>query len=68
MRIQIWKLKKKIQFNFLSTSRSFDVLKRTQKTIWENAFEQKKKKPGLTFNLGLALTSLRTTGPTGNRG
>ena len=29
----------------------------------ENAFEQKKKKPGLTFSPELALIGLRTTGP-----
>ena len=29
----------------------------------ENAFEQKKKKPGSKFNLRLALIGLRTTGP-----
>ena len=29
----------------------------------ENTFEQKKKKPGLKFNPGLALIGLRTTGP-----
>ena len=30
--------------------------------ILKNAFEQKKKKPGLKFNPGLALIRLRTTG------
>ena len=29
----------------------------------ENASEQKKKKPGLKFNPGLALIGLRTTAP-----
>ena len=29
----------------------------------ENAFKQKKKKPWLKFNSGLALIGLRTTGP-----
>ena len=38
-----------------------DALKRTEKIIRENAFEQKKKNPGLEFNLGLALISLWTT-------
>ena len=39
-------------------------LKRSiEKIIGENAFEQKKKKPGLRFNPGLALINLRTTGP-----
>ena len=32
-----------------------DALKRTEKIIRENAFEQKKKNPWLEFNLGLAL-------------
>ena len=34
-----------------------------EKIIWENSFEQKKKKPGLKFNPGLALIGLRITGP-----
>jgi len=38
-----------------------DALKRTEKIIRENAFEQKRKKPGLEFNLGLALIGLWTT-------
>ena len=40
-----------------------DGLKRTEKIIPENSFEQKKKKPGLKFKPGLALIGLRTTGP-----
>ena len=40
-----------------------DALKRIEKIIRENAFEQKKKKPRLKFNPGLALIGLRTTGP-----
>ena len=40
-----------------------DALNRREKIIWENAFEQKKKKPGLKFNPGLALIGLRATGP-----
>ena len=40
-----------------------DVLERTEKIIPENAFKQKKKEPRLKFNSGLALISLRTTGP-----
>jgi len=40
-----------------------DALKRIDKIIEENAFEQKNKKQGLKFNLGLALIGLRTTGP-----
>ena len=38
-------------------------MKRIEKIIRENAFEQKKKKPGLKFNPGLLLIGLRTTGP-----
>ena len=30
-------------------------LKRIEKTIWENAFEKEKKKPGSKYNLRLAL-------------
>ena len=40
-----------------------DALKRIEKIIQENAFEQKEKKPRLKFNPGLALIGLRTTGP-----
>ena len=41
-----------------------DALKRIEKIIRENAFEQKKKKPRLKCNPGLALTliGLGTTG------
>ena len=34
-----------------------------RKYYWENAFEQKKKKPGLKFNPGLALIGPRTDWP-----
>ena len=37
--------------------------KRIEKIIRESAFDKKKKILGLKFNLGLALTSIRTTGP-----
>ena len=37
-----------------------DDLKRIEKTIWENAFEKEKIKPGSNFYLRLALP--RTTG------
>ena len=40
-----------------------DTLKRKEKIIRESAFDKKKKKPGLQFNSGLALTGVRTTGP-----
>ena len=36
--------------------------KRIEKIIRESAFDEKKKKPGLTFNPRLALTVLQTTG------
>ena len=36
--------------------------KKIEKIIRESAFDKKKKKPGLKFNPGLALTSVRTTG------
>ena len=37
--------------------------KKIEKIIRESAFDKKKKKPGLKFNLGLALNRVRTTGP-----
>ena len=39
-----------------------DALKRVEKFIWENAFEQKTKNPRLKFNPELRLIGLRTTG------
>ena len=39
------------------------ALKRREEITQENTFEQKKKKPGLKFNPGLALIGLRTSGP-----
>ena len=51
------KVKKATQFYFiLSTIGRLDTLKNTE-IIRENAFEQKKKKLGLQFNLGLELIS-----------
>ena len=41
------------------------TLKRIEKIVRENAFDEKKKRPGLKFNPGLALIGLRTTGPWG---
>ena len=41
------------------------ALKRIDKIIQESAIEQKKEKPRLKFNPGLALIVLRTTGPRG---
>ena len=38
-------------------------LKRIEKIIRENAFEQKTKNSRLKFNPGLAVIGLRTTGP-----
>ena len=40
-----------------------DTLKRIQKIIRESAFDNRKKKTALTFNPGLVLTGVRTTGP-----
>ena len=37
--------------------------KKIEKIIQESAFDKMKKKPGLKFNPGLALTGVRTTGP-----
>ena len=42
------KVEKEIQFYSLCLQ--FDAVKREEKIIRENAFEQKKKKPALTFN------------------
>ena len=39
------------------------LLKIIEKTIRENAFEQRNKKPGLNLTLAQALIGLRTTGP-----
>ena len=38
------------------------TLKRIEKIVRENAFDEKNKRPGLKFNPGLALIGLRTTG------
>ena len=38
-------------------------VKGMEKIILENVYKQKKKKPGLKFNPGLALIGLWTTGP-----
>ena len=40
-----------------------DDLKRIEKIILENCFDQKKKEAGLKFTPGLALIGLRTNGP-----
>ena len=48
---------------FLATIWWLDALKRIEKIIRQNAFEQKKKKPRLRLNPGLVLISLQTTGP-----
>ena len=39
------------------------ILKRIEKIVQENPFDEKKKRPGLKFNPGLVLIGLRTTGP-----
>ena len=40
-----------------------EYAKKIEKIIRGSAFDKKKKKPGLKFNPGLALTRVRTTGP-----
>ena len=47
----------------MSTSWWLRALKITEKIIRENAFEHKKRKPGLNLTPGWALIGLRTTGP-----
>ena len=37
--------------------------KKNREIVRENAFNEKKKRPGLKFNPGLALIGLRKTGP-----
>lgn len=62
--IQIWSLKSKFSFIFLSTIWRLDALKIIEKIILENILEQKKKRPGPELNAGLAaLICLWTTGP-----
>ena len=39
------------------------TLKRIEKVVRENAFDEKKERPGLKFNPGFALIGLRTTAP-----
>ena len=51
----------KSKFNFILFVYNF--FKRKGKIVWENACEEKKKRPGSKFNSGLALICLRTTGP-----
>ena len=48
---------------FLSRIRLFDALKRTQEIIPRMLLNKGMKKLRLRFNLGLALISIRTTGP-----
>ena len=61
----MWELKKQIQLNSLCLQfdDSLGTLKRIEKITQESAFDKKKKKPGLKFTPGLALTGVRTTGP-----
>ena len=53
----------KSKFSLILFAYNLDTLKRIKKIIRESAFDSKKKKPGLKFNLRLALTGVRTTGP-----
>ena len=43
-------MKAEEEIQFYSFCLQFDAIKRKEKIIRENAFEQKKKKPALTFN------------------
>ena len=43
-------MKAEREIQFYSFCLQFDAVKRKEKIIRENAFEQKKKKPELTFN------------------
>ena len=49
--------------SFCQQAHDWMLLKLTEKIIRENAFEQKKKKPGLSLTLGYELIGLQTTGP-----
>ena len=67
-RFEFWyeSLKSKLIIHFYSFCQQVDdwmLLKLTDKIIRENAFEQKKKKPGLSLTLGYELIGLQTTGP-----
>ena len=48
-------LKGKFRFIIFVYNLMINALKRIEKIIRKNAFEQKKKKPGLKFNPGLTL-------------
>ena len=66
-RFEFWyeSLKSKliIHFNFFCQQvDDWMLLKWTEKIIRENAFELKKKKPGLSLTLGYELIGLQTTG------
>ena len=56
--------------NFISGLKACNLIVRCSRRNWENflqkAFEQRKKKPGLKLEPGLALIGLRTTGPQGD--
>ena len=67
-RFEFWykSLKSKLIIHLNSFCQQVDdwmVLKLTEKIIRENAFEQKKKKPGLSLTLGYELIGLQTTRP-----
>ena len=47
----------------MSTPLWLDAPLKVEKMMRENAFEQKKKKPGLKFSPELALIGFQTTGP-----
>ena len=68
------KVSTKFEFRYESLKSKFSLIlfvynlvikysKQNKKIFRENVFNEKKKRPGLKFNPGLALTGLRTTGP-----
>ena len=56
-------LKSKFSLILFVNNLGLATLKRIEKIVGENAFDEKKKRPRLKFNPGLALISLQTTGP-----
>ena len=55
-------LKSRFSFILFAYNLMIGCSKRIEQIIWENAFEQKKKKPRYKFNPGLALIGPRTAG------
>ena len=55
-------LKSKFSLILFAYNLMIGYSKKNKEIIRESAFDSKKKKPGLKFNLRLALTGVRTTG------